>query len=411
MFNKLRELFSPKPVIELGIEEIPDFLSNEFKADLEEAKKKISTMVEEIFREFSLLKALLNELKEKQHDVVFANSVKNKFCCRSIELIESLEKPEINYKALISFLEKSEYIINDISNIGFREMLHLRAFKKQMDSIAAKTKLIINKNKIAKDFINTDTLLEKLDKLDDKIKSIKNTQETINALNQYIMTAEKDIANSENELKEKKQQLDAFLKNDAFLKMNSIRTELEALEKNKGRVKQKIATEFSGIEKVLKRYQHSGFATREEEKIINDYLTSSDAFLLDEKLEIGALLEKVRQKIDSKELDAEEKRYNKLLYILKEISSIASLRNEYREIKKDIAEKNGQRDELMPIFDEKAGYEKEIDDAQKRIADMLKKRDMLAAELESKKKGLETGKNNLEYMVRDMLKRDVSIQL
>ncbi|MCX6818594.1 MAG: hypothetical protein NT129_01175 [Candidatus Aenigmarchaeota archaeon] len=411
MFNKLRELFSPKPVIELGIEKIHEFIRNEFKADLEGAKKKISTMVEEIFREFSLLKALLNELKEKQHDVVFANSVKNKFCCRSLELIESLDKPEINYKALISFLEKSEYIINDISNIGFREMLHLRAFKEQMDSIAAKTKLIINKNKIAKDFINADALLEKLDKLDDKIKSIKNTQETINALNQYIMTTEKDIANSENELKEKKQQLDAFLKNDAFLKMNSIRTELEKLAKNKGSVKQKIATEFSGIEKMLKSYQHSGFATREEEKIINDYLTASDAFLLDETLEIRTLLEKVKHKIDNKELDAEGKRYNKLLYILKEISSIASLRNDYKEIKKAIAEKNEQRDELMPIFDEKASYEKEIDDAQKSIADMLKKRDMLAAELESKKKGFEAGKNNFEYMVRDMLKRDVLIKL
>jgi hypothetical protein len=412
MFDKLKELFAlgQRPLIELDIDEIPNFISNEFASEINQEKKKLSTTTEEIYTEFLSLKDLINKLKEKQHEAVFANSVKNKFCCRSLEMIENLEKPEMTYKLLRSFLDKSEDLIKNISNLGFKEMIHLRAFKEQMDSIANKTKLIISKNKIASDFIKG-AILEKLDKIGDKIKSIKNHQETVEALSRYIKTTENDIADLENELIEKKKKLDDFLKNDNFIKFNQFDDELEELEKEKGIIKQKIATEFSGIGKVLKKFQHSDFATREEGQIINNYITDSDAFLLDKNLEIKRILEKVKQKIDSRELDAEEKRHDKILYLLKEFNSLTAIRNEYEEIEKTIVEKNEQKNKLLPLFGEKARYEKSIDDAQKGIAEMIKKRNSLVTETKSMEEVIEEGRNDLEFMVRSLLNSDVSVRL
>ena len=68
MFNKLRGLFSSRhaAITELNINEISEFISNEFASELSATNEKISLVIKEIFKEFSLLKALINELKEKQ---------------------------------------------------------------------------------------------------------------------------------------------------------------------------------------------------------------------------------------------------------------------------------------------------------------------------------------------------------
>ena len=53
MFDRLKNLFKPKPPIELDIDEVPEFISNEFTAEQGTIKNKISSVVDDIINEVS----------------------------------------------------------------------------------------------------------------------------------------------------------------------------------------------------------------------------------------------------------------------------------------------------------------------------------------------------------------------
>lgn len=410
MFDKLKGLFAAEKTLELGIDEVLALIRSEFASELKAADEKTGMLVGETCRELLLLKEMLISLKGKQSEHIFANAVKNKFCSRSLQFLEKVEKPEAGYGDVIKFSDNIRSLTTDVSKIGFREMLHLRAFKEQMDSIAGKVKLIIELNGKLDSNTRENALLKKIDNIEAVINDVRNNKISVTALEKEVKAETACIENAGKGIAEKKMQLEEFLKNDGFLKADSLAREVEELEKQRAIVKQHISTEFSGIDKVLKRFQYSGLANREEECLINSYITDSNAFLSDNSLKIRDMLERAGQKIGSQELEIGEKKHEKLIYLLENFEALISLRNQYKEIENTISEKNRQRQEIMPIFDKKALMEKEINDAEIKLEQLKKHRESIEAGMVQRKKDIEASGNELVIMIEELLKKDVVIR-
>lgn len=410
MFDKLKGLFKAKEPLELSIDKVTEFIDNQFSPELISINEKVSAETEACLGDFSGLKEAVLELKQRQDEDVFANSLKNKFCEKALSLIDGLEKPEANYKALKNFTEASGKIIDQISNIGFKEILHLRAFKEQMNKIAGKTRLIMEKNKRLDELISK-ALLKKLDLVGEKVTSIKKIRESAETAETELKNMEASISKLESGLKEKVLGMEEFLKDERFARLHSIKNNIEELERKKSAIKQEIATEFSGLDKTLKKFQHSGFADREAERTINSYIYDSDAFLIDNETKIKVILEKVLEKLENNELEIEEKRREKVVYLLNNFSLLAELKESYKNVVKEIAEKNRHKEELSQIYEEKAEKEMKIKTAEEILAKANEKKKALTTERDNKIKAFDAGIKNLEKMLSDLLKRGVSIQL
>ena len=110
MFDKIKGLFKPKPAVSLSIDSILGFLENEFTTEIKATQDRINIIIDDIVKEVSALKDTINELKEKASEDTYANSVKNKFCAQTLEMLEKVQKPGADYKSLSRFLAFSEKI-------------------------------------------------------------------------------------------------------------------------------------------------------------------------------------------------------------------------------------------------------------------------------------------------------------
>jgi len=90
---------------------------------------------------------------------------------------------------------------------------------------------------------------------------------------------------------------------------------------------------------------------------------------------------------------------------------VMQLDYKYKEMENKIIEKNRQKEELIPILDEKKTYETELENYEKILADKKEKKNSILSELEHKKSSVEFNKNQLENMLKDVLKRKVTIKI
>src|SRR3989338_6461633 len=146
MLSKIKRLFKKEEkTSEIGFDNLADFLESELNEKITDIKSKTELQIDLIINEFQNLKKIIDDMEGKKSNNMFADNVKNRFCARAKNGIESIKKPLLSYEKIMNFFGDADNALKDISNISITEFRHMHEFKDDMGLVSAKTRVIAEK--------------------------------------------------------------------------------------------------------------------------------------------------------------------------------------------------------------------------------------------------------------------------
>jgi hypothetical protein len=348
MIKLIKGLFKKeKEVISLNINKINDYLKeNGF------SESNINDKVRPLFDE---IKIIINEIKVDLNNLEKAElrnpNIHNKALqlmegnrvayVRRIELflnsfnfydkydISLLDEIILRYKHDVESMNKatmrSFYIVSEF----FKDFTQKVAINiKKIDNLVLKIEKTVN-NDFSKKSLTINELLENYNEIklkkDSLINSIKKLEEQINL--------------TQNDL-------DEISKKEMIVKSSPSYKELSTLLLNKDNLKDELLKEknvfseyFSKIEPALKKYDY----LMPNNKLLLSYLdNSSEAVLDDNHFEILILIDKIKGKIESNEIEFKDKKRDNILSYLNDINKnlLLNFKNIYNKINSELNEIN-----------------------------------------------------------------------
>lgn len=382
--------------LRVELEDIPPFLESK------EIKKRQKASLERMKSDFSALKSVLNALASKTSPNSYSNSLKNKFCSRSLGIVESLEENIGAYKKAI----------NEISKIDMKEFRHLHAFSDDMKLIAARINSIAKETEEAERFLESNPLSKKTRESQKKL-------ETVIAFRNIKETLEKETGDFKNEIAEKEKLLkrtgeafESFSAKDEFKLVESLDEEIKYLEKNKNTISQKIVEEFAGIDRPMRKFRHSKICEsmlKEYRDTLDAYIESGEALFSDSEFRIKKILEGMKNAVDEKQLDMEEKKYHRLIDILRNAGLLESLRDQHLSLIKKLTQLKEEKEKYSGLFAEKKRCKSGMAELEKVISSLKKTLEVKTREKEGAEAKIAAETEELEYMMGQILGREVSI--
>ncbi len=407
MFNFRRIV--GKERIELHASDVPEFVATRLGNIAEGEKKKLKSAMEETKKEFYSLKMLIAELGGKNVSHAFSNTVKNNYAAKAAKIIDStafeIEKSMDSYDGARECIDLIGASIDEISSLKVKELRHLYAFKSDMDKISNQVKLIMKKHKELQNTFQSCITLAGINSAEAMAGDVHESLAMIDALgseigriNDRILETERMIGNERRELGGMEGDMKA---------LESLEKEMKALEKGKSAVRQRFATEFGGIERVLKKFLHSGAELGADEMALAEQYTKSpeDAFIHDKSLIIKKILYEI---ISMNILDRKEK--EKAADMIRTASILVSMRNEYEETGKRLDEL--EKDErLSEIMSRSRGHKEKIRELEKQLSAVNNELDRKIHEKTKAEMDVMKARKMLESMLSKSLEREITIKL
>lgn len=327
-------------------------------------------------RNIDELRSFLNELKGKNLENEFAKgskNVKDSFCEKALRLLDGISMPPETLDGYRQFAGRVSKLVADFVALTPRQMLHLDFFYKDDMKIFSKMlKKIDDENKAVT--MNVEGHYEKIKKLESLFLEIRASTLEIEK-NNSLSTLE-----MEKDLEEKLAQANLIDLSELDTRENNI----ESLVKAKKEAVDAIISEFSQIERVLRKYQH---ASASKEKIIEKYISSPvEALREDNELKIRGLLRDCIRMHEARLIDVEEKRIEKMAEIEGSLDKFVVIKDKILLIGDQIAEeKNYIQENLHPLSTKKR--------------DLMMQADLIGMQIQETKKSMETVKQrNNELM-------------
>ncbi|MBI2076376.1 MAG: hypothetical protein HYT72_03965 [Candidatus Aenigmarchaeota archaeon] len=412
-----RNLFKQnrQEALKIDIGEVPSFLESK------EIKNRQKAFLEKMNSDFSLLRNHLNSLASKNSPNNYSNMLKNKFCSRSLSIIETAEENISAYKGAIS----------EIGSIDMKEFRHLHAFSDDMKLIAARINSIAKESEEAERFLESNPLFRKTRETQNKLEKITALRKINESLAKEIAVIKDEIAEKERLLKRKDEELKSFSAREEFKFSESLDEEIKYFEKNKNTIRQKIVEEFAGIDRPMRKFRHSKICEsmlKEYRDTLDAYIESGEALFSDSDFRIKKILESMKRAADAskrpesfdaqkdsqslsyeKQMDIEEKKYQRLIDILRNAGLLESLRDEYLSLIKKIAQLKEEKDKYNGLFSEKKHRKSELAELEKSVVTLRKSLETKAKEKAGTEKEIATETEGLESMLREILGREVVI--
>lgn len=370
MFKAIKNMFGQKQQ-EIMFNDIPVFLDQELRNEEYSFMEKMKNIIPEMEKRLADLKTAVIELDSKQSGSVYANTTKSKFSKRAMEIVDTDTVSEMNYCNVKAFTAALSSRLDEINHMDFKEIVHLHAFKPEMDKISLNFKMAREKlNEIEKTLSGFSNLEKKYDIISrfEKFFEIEKNQQI---MKDDILSMEKDFAYFEQKLQEEYEKLDSLLKDEKFDRIKIAESEISETEKQLKSIEQHIYTEFMSVERVLKKYQH--LKGDEKDNIMNSYINDPfRAFMEDDSLEIKNRLERIEKSIMNKELDIEEKKLHRIIEIIKELDFLTTLKFQHIQLNEKLSELKKSLEDLSSIFNEKKEIENEIENLKVKIAELRK---------------------------------------
>jgi len=394
MFN----LFKKKQLT-LKLEEVINYINEKFSDEIERNNNKIENLKSEIKHNISSLETLLDKLKDKESDERFATSVRDKFYERIKQQIYLLNDD--------NFMNKVEEIINNCQ-INQKEFIHLRAFKDEMKAIAVLIELIEKKYKNLKKTYDS-SIVKKIDNLEKNIIEFKAKSGKINGFDEEIERNKKILFSLRKSNDEKGNELKKITESREFLSINEIKEGLEELEYDQMLIKQKLNTEFGSIEKIMVKYEYIT-KNKNEKVILKELIESSASAFLELNVEdIKKVLESIKTTIENRKMDADVKKYGKIVEMIQDFGLLYSFKKQYEKNSEMIENNRKKLSELEPLFEEKKRIEKEIDDIEREIKKIEKQNERILSDKKEFENSISSYKSSLEKEVSDILNAVVSL--
>jgi chromosome segregation ATPase len=408
MFN----IFKKSGPEKVKVNELLNFLEKEFQNEIKSAGEKMQKSVSDITDSLNNMKKLFYELKKKKYEPTkekkeifdeYSTNVKNRFCDRSIEIIDQIPYTEISYDNVLKFLDSASEKIKQISDINFKEFRHLHAFRSELKEIASSIKNLEAKIKISSEAMKKFQNVKKINILEQETIYLKKLIQDTEDTKKRTYELKNEITENEKILEKKRSELNSFLK--TFEEYEELKNTENELEKDKSLIKMKITTAFSGLDKVLRKLKH---IEKKQQQIIDDYIKNpADAFLSDDELEIRKIIQKIKE--ISEELEMDEKKHKNIVFLESEIENLVSDKNQIKDIEKKIKETRRDIMRFDGKFMERKQKEEEIKKLNVKIEEISGEIEKKSIELKSKNNDIERTKQKITQNTTDLLKRHVDV--
>ncbi len=393
MLGKFRSLFT-KPVLELDMEGIHDALSG---ADDRGEKERLEANKIQVTAEVLKLNSMLEGLSAKRADDNYVNVLKDRFCEKSIKLLQQL--PE-SYDMFISSLSAA---LKEISGISFKEFRHFHTFKEDMGRIASQIKNVEEKlDVLAKSYFSSSRkkvnyALNLANAVKQKHSELARLETELQEIEKAVPFLKESLESGERKLAEVSNKLDSIAR--------EVHEKTASMESERSIIKQRIGTEFGSIDRLLKKLQHED---PKKYDFLSDYIRNpGDAFIADESLGIRTVLEEL--KVKSRKEDPEK--CNKVIELLRNIDFFDSLRQQYKGIAERIMELREFRgDEIRPLEKEKNHLLMSIEESRAEIAQLMERRNIKSGERENIIQAVAREKAELTERLQDLLQREVVLK-
>jgi hypothetical protein len=389
-----------KKINEISLEDAKGLLDNETRKEFEEYEKRIKPVLSDLVVQLSALKTMLIQFKNKSVPNTFANSVKKKYCDRCLEVLDST-MPELSFSDLVKFAEKTEHVMRIVENPEMKEFRHLFVFKEDMSSLSAQTKAIRSVLKGYRKAIDR-PFLKNRDKTEKCINWMLDMKNKLSNISSEVEQMNKEEKQMFSELIDLKNDLENNRKDYEDVKIENTNKEIDALEKQRNSIKQRIDNDFGSIMRPVRKATHIAedgkiSFTKEERRIADEYSVSEETFLHSDKdNKIKGILEKIKEAIEEKKLLVDEKEKDKINMLFRSMDFFGTLKHQYLHIVSKITEKEKlMNDTFGPFMRKRNEIETQITNKQKDI-EQLKK--MMHAKNEDKVRLLGKTRNDVEVL-------------
>jgi len=368
-----------------------DKLQNAIKEsrEIRELDKNFFRSVSELRNNLSRLYDSISALNSKTTENKYSNIVKNKFCARSMELLNGVEYPESIVTAE-DFCDTLRDKLDELASLNIKEFRHLNAFKEEMKSVAEGIKIAGNNVNTIGQILNY-PVSKRAAEVWKTIEEMKNLESAIADMENQINSINSRIDETEKILKMKRKELQQALQSSDYMRAEMVRKEMEKLKQNAKTIETKISEEFASIERIFRKFAH--FNTYEKE-LVDKYISDGfAAFLDDEEGKIKIILDKMRIAVETGKIPIESRKHQKLLDIIRSMSLFESLRRQYKEIKSQLEQLMSD----MPSVEKDIGrLNSEIEDGEHAIVKLRK-------ELESRNKSIDEAIRKVEELKGDLV--------
>ena len=362
--SKKEEVVAEK--VELG--NLMDFLKSRNASEISDIEKEASRYKETISSGFVQLRSLLDEMRQLKSNDPFSRAsteVKNNFCDRAMVIISKGPRTDMGAH---EFMESSHRVINEINSITPRQAAHMQFFfRENLDEVARKMKSILSHVDEFSEYMNTN-IISDIEKIQKEMSAIKENEKK-------MLYFQKNMGEIESEIKDlqaKEQKAGTRAPEPDENVLNRMKSEMASLSREKQALFQEIETEFSGMEKLLKKYSHDT-ADKKSRALVEKYIESpaESFFIFDKDLQIRKVLAAIKNMVEKKEMDAEEKKYVHLCSVMNNMDHFRELRKKYQSVMKKICDKESELVQEERLYEKSRKVHDEVAEIRSRISELV----------------------------------------
>jgi|GEM_PF-4603174 len=327
MFNLFR-----KETKTLKMEEVPGFLREKFRGEIENLDNRLLNSVREIEADFIAVQDVLTVLEAKKSEQQYANIIKNRFCSNARGAISGVDFSRPSREVI----ESSMKALKMMGEISMKEFRHLHAFKDDMSEIAEHSRSLENLLSAARKTILASpvTRMEEITRLAEKDAEMRNK---LAGLEDELNQESAAVTGMKNALEAK--EIETGMINTAAS------PETDHLLKESVSIKSRIENEFSGMEKIFKKYAYFGDMTKEETDVLKDYIKGSgEAFLRDTDSVMKKILYSLDAFRDRKLLGIDDGRREKIRDLIRHFDFLVEMREAYQETETRMSREKEERE-------------------------------------------------------------------
>jgi hypothetical protein len=400
-------LFKSEPE-EMKINEVGMILLGKFEREKRDLENKLADTVKDLNIQFKEIEALIVLLREKTTPETYANTVKNKFCAKSIEALADLSDYSETYDSLKKFVSKSNETVRIIGGLDMKEFRHLHAFSDDMAHIAEKIRLLESGLNFANKIIS-DSVMLKIDKIKDMISKMDDLGAGVKIADDESVETREFIESLKGMIKIGEENIDAL--NRKFSEYTGDKIRLRDIDRSSDLIRQKIEAEFSGLDRVFKKFLYFGDLSKMDSLLLNNYIRSpGQAFLEDRENTIKGILDSLYRFKNRDIIDMDDGKFSHVEGLLKRFQTLLDLRDQYDETnrKKSDLEKEFS-DQLEPVAKEMKASLADLEHRRKELATLEAKLRSYDTEKRVAVQEIEDTRNNLELSLSKLLNRDVKL--
>lgn len=315
---------------ELKLADIPDFLADKFKHEKNEAESRLSSSVQEIRKNFIALKDIAIQMKSKSSPNRYANMLKDKFCDKAIHVINDLPSPSNHYEDMRRFTDMAHKATNAIGDMGIKEFKHLHAFQEDMTKVAEKIRFLETGINYSNKLVNNSEF-EKSENAKNDVLSVLETKKRLDEIETEISGLEKSLQPVNNIIADEKRKIEEA--NSQLARYASERLQIRDFEKSLENIKQQVDNEFSGMDRIMKKFVYFGELTKEETHMLKEYIKDPGiAFLLhDGNNVLRPVLDAMHDYKDRQMIDLDSRKLEKLKDLIRQFDFLVELRKHYHD--------------------------------------------------------------------------------